>query len=255
MDKLSVIVITWNEEGNIRDCLESVKWANEIILVDQQSTDRTLDIARKYTDKIFITENKGFCDSDRMFAISKTTNDWVFYLDADERISEDLKDEILFLLDSPGEKLDAYYIYRKTFFLGKWIKGCGWYVSLVRLFKKGKLKFSGKIHQDGEPLGSVGYLKGHILHYSYRNLKEYIEKFNRYTSVIAEEEYEKGNRINWLNFSLFFFLKPTYIFLRKYLLQKGVSDGFRGLLISFSAALGIFVSYAKLWERQSCAFK
>jgi len=255
MDKLSVMVITWNEERNIQECLESVKWADEIILVDQQSTDKTVEIARRYTDKIFITENKGVCDPDRMFAISKTSNDWVFYLDADERVSEELKEEIISLLKSPAAKPDAYYIYRKTFFLGKWIKGCGWYISLIRLFKKGKVVFSGMIHQDGQALGSAGHLKGHILHYSYRNLNEYIEKFNRYTSIIAQEEYKKGKRANWLNFMAFLFLKPVYIFAKKYILQRGFSDGFRGFLISFSAALGVFVSYIKLWEQQGYSFK
>ncbi|MBL7196674.1 MAG: glycosyltransferase family 2 protein [Candidatus Omnitrophica bacterium] len=250
MDKLSVIIITRNEENNIRDCLELVKWADEIVLIDQTSTDKTLEIARRYTDKIFITENKGSCDPDRMFAISKTSNEWILYIDADERISDDLRNEIISLLGSSEDKFDAYYMPRKTFFLGKWIKGCGWYGSLIRLFKKGKVVFSGKIHQDGQPLGSAGYLKGHILHYSYRDLTEYFEKFNRYTSIMAEEEYKKGLRVGKSNFLPLFLIRPAYVMLRKYFWQKGFKEGFAGFFISFSAALGIFVSYAKVWEKQ-----
>jgi glycosyltransferase involved in cell wall biosynthesis len=249
-ENLSVIIITWNEEKNIRECLESVKWANEIVLVDQLSFDRTLEITREYTDKIYITENKGFCEPDRMFAISKTSFEWVLYLDADERISPQLRDEIISLLSGSAEKSDAYYIHRKTFFLGRWIKECGWDIYLVRLFKKDKVLFTTRIHEGGKPLGSVGYLKGGILHYSYRDLNEYFEKFNRYTTIYAEQEYKKGVRINKSNFMMLLFVKPIILFLYKFFLQNGFKEGRRGFFISFGAALGKFMSYAKLWEKQ-----
>ncbi|MDP2939658.1 MAG: glycosyltransferase family 2 protein [Candidatus Omnitrophota bacterium] len=254
MDKLSVIIITRNEESNIRDCLGSVKWAGEIVLVDQSSADKTVEIAKEFTDKIYITENKDFCEPDRMFAISKASNEWILALDADERVSDELKQEIVSLLEQK-DKLDAYYIRRRTYFLGKWIKGCGWYANVLRLFKKGKVSFSGRIHEPGCPLGSVGYLRGHIMHYSYGSLNEYFEKFNRYTSVVAKEEYEKGIRINRGNFLLLFFIKPMYFFVRKYFLQRGFMEGWRGFFISFSASLGLFMTYAKLWEKQNYSKK
>ena len=254
-EKISVIVITRNEEKNIRGCLDSVKWADEIVLIDQTSTDKTLEIAGEYTNKIFITEYKGFCEPDRMFAISKTSNEWILYIDADERISDNLRDEIISLLGRGEDKFDAYYIPRKTFFLGEWIKGCGWQMDLIRLFKKDKVVFSDKIHQDGQSLGRAGYLKGHILHYSYRGLTEYFEKFNQYTSIMAEEEYKKGLRVGKSNFLPLFLMKPAYVMLRKYFWQKGFKEGFAGFFISFSAALGIFVSYAKVWEKQKVGSK
>jgi len=251
MDKLSVMIITRNEENNIRECLESVKWADEIVLVDQSSSDRTVEITREYTDRVYIVEPKGICEPDRPFAVSRASYDWILYVDADERVSPALKDEIVALLNSGREKFEAYYVSRKVFFLGKWIKGCGWYPSRsIRLFKKGKVFFPSEIFHDGEPLGSYGYLKEHILHYSYKNLTDYFKKSNRYTSVFADGEYKKGVRVNAINFLLLFLIKPFYWFLKKYFFLKGFRDGWCGLFISFYAAAGIFRTYAKLWKKQ-----
>lgn len=252
MIKLSVIVITRNEEKNIRGCLESVKWANEIIVVDQSSTDKTVDISREYTDKVFVVESKGYCEPDRMFAISKTTSNWIFYIDADEIITPELEQEIRHVISKEHPEYECYYVPRKTHFLGKWIKGCGWYPAhVLRLFKKGTVNYSENIHHDGTTINTCGYLKNDLMHLSYKTLDEYFEKFNRYTSRLAQEEFEKGVKISNINFLLYFLIKPLVWFLKKYFLQSGWKDGFIGFFISFSSGLVLFTTYTKLWEIQN----
>jgi glycosyltransferase involved in cell wall biosynthesis len=145
---LSVAIIAGNEEKKIGDCLESVKWADEIIVVDSGSTDRTVEIAKRYTDKVFIRKWEGYAPQ-KQFAIDQATCDWILSLDADERVSPELKDEILKILESETE-FDGFYIPRRNFFLGKWIKSCGWYPNYqLRLFKKGKAKVTQrKVHEN-----------------------------------------------------------------------------------------------------------
>ena len=251
MNKLSVIIITKNEEANIRKCLDSVKWADEIVLVDQSSSDRTVEIAKEFTDKIFVTSEKLCCEPDRMFAISKATHEWILYLDADEQATPELEKEIRQVLSKPQEEFSNYFIARKTYFLGKWIRNCGWYPAyVVRLFKKGSINFSSSIHHDGDLSGKPGYLKANLSHYSYNTLAQYFEKFNRFTTVMAQDKYQKGKRFKRSNFLFYFLIHPFYAFIRKFFILKGFRDGFHGFFISFSSGLVIFVVYAKLWEIQ-----
>ena len=249
--KLSVVVITKNEEENIRDCLESVKWADEIVVVDDMSTDRTVEICRKYTKKIFPNNSGGSFHKNKNLGIEKATGDWILSLDADEIISPELAREIKKAISNP-EKI-GYCLRRKNYFLGRWIRGCGWWPDrIIRLFKKGVTRWPLDIHNTPriEEKNKVGYLRNFLIHYTYQNFDQYFEKFNRYTSRLAHEEYEKGIRIGKRNFFIYFMLKPLFWFLRKYLLWKGFRDGFRGLFISLSSALVIFTTYAKLWEKQ-----
>jgi glycosyltransferase involved in cell wall biosynthesis len=249
MIRLSVIIITRNEEKNIRSCLESVKWADEIVVVDQSSTDKTADICKLYTDRVFVVEPKGYCEPDRMVAISKARGEWILYIDADERVSPELKNEILTTISSEKRNHNCYYLPRKNYFLGKWIKYCGWYPGyILRLFKKGTVIFSDRIHQDGITKEKCGFLKNDLIHLSYQNLEDYFEKFNRYTSRIAQEKYERGDQISNLNFWISFLFKPLFLFFRSYFLKRGWKEGFRGFFISFSSGLVIFVTYVKLWE-------
>jgi len=241
-------MVVRNEEEQIRECLETVSWADEIIVIDQSSVDSTVKIAREFTNKVFITEPKGYCEPDRNLAIEKASGRWIFYVDADERVTTELRDEILLIVKSDDPQ-PAYYVKRRNYFLGKWIKTCGWYPSpVLRLFKKGEVVFADKIHQVPPHRKEYGYLKNDLLHYSYSSLEEYFEKFNRYTTQLAKEEFEAGKRITFLNFIPNFLLKPLYNFLLKYIWYQGYKDGFIGLFIAFSSALTIFVSKAKLWE-------
>lgn len=247
--KLSVIVITHNEEENIADFLESVKWADEVVVVDQSSTDATMEIACKFTDKVFVTAKQDTANVDRMFAIEKASYDWILLLDADERVPKGLEDEIKKILQTPS--YSAYYLGRRNFFLGRWIRHGGWYPAYaIKLFKKGYAYFPPKVHHDGYARCKAGYIKQRSLHYTYRSLTQYFSKFNRFTRRLAKEKLEQGTRVTNKSFALYFLFKPCLYFLRKYFLWGGFRDGFPGLFISFSSALVIFVSYAKLWERQ-----
>jgi len=248
MRKISAVLIVRNEEKNIERCLESIKWVNEIIIVDQSSTDKTVELAKKYTDKIFITENKLICNPDREYGISKTTNDWILLIEADEVVDENLQKEIISAVNE--NKYDIFFIPVKTFFIGKWIKTCGWWPSYIpRLFRKGCIRFQSSIHTNGELLSKkVAYLKNPILHYSYNSIDDWIDKFKRYTTVIAIESYQKGLKVNLKNTVKELLLKPIYFFVLKFFVLKGYKDGWRGLFISLSSALTIIMSYFKLIE-------
>ena len=245
---ISVIMVVRNEEGQIGECLKTVSWADEIIVIDQASTDSTVNIAKKFTDNVFITEPKGYCEPDRNFAIEKASGRWIFYIDADERVLPELNHEILSIVKSDDQR-PAYYVKRRNYFLGKWIKTCGWYPSpVLRLFKKGEVVFPDEIHQVPLHREEYGYLKSDLLHYSYSSLEEYFEKFNRYTTQLAKDEFQAGKRITAFNVILNFLLRPSYYFLLKYIYYRGFKDGFRGFFIAFSSALTVFVNKAKLWN-------
>ncbi len=255
MVRLSIVIASKNEEHNIRKCLESIKWASEIVVVDDLSTDKTVEICKEYTEKIFINDSADGFHKNKNLAIEKATGNWILSLDADEVVTSELKEDILAAVNINPSAVSGYYILRKNFFLGRWIKGCGWHPDYaIRLFRKGSAIWPLEIHAtpEIEDKKAVGCLNSFLLHYSYRSFQQYFEKFDRYTGLIAEEEYKKGTRINKCNFFVLFLMKPSYIMLRKYFFQKGFMDGFSGFFISFSGALVIFVSYAKVWEKQVC---
>lgn len=255
---ISVIMVVRNEEKQIRECLETVSWVDEIVIIDQSSTDSTVKIAKEFTDKIFITTDKGYCEPDRNFAIEKASGTWIFYIDADERVSPELKNEILSIVKQDNgtvPKMDcpkiiqAYYVKRRNYFLGRWIKTCGWYPSFVlRLFKKNEVKFPSEIHQVPLHKEEYGYLKNDILHYSYNSISEYFEKFNRYTTQIAKDEFKKGIRAKGFSFIIELILRPIYNFFLKFIWLQGFRDDLRGFFISVSSSLTLFVSKVKLWE-------
>jgi len=255
MKRLSVIIITKDEEKKIRRCLDSVKWSDEIVVVDQSSADRTADICREYTDKVFVVSPKGFCEPDRTTALSKTANEWVLYVDADEAVSPELASEIRPLLSgNPG--YGCYYIPRKNIFLGRWIKGSGWYPGYVlRLFKKGAVRFSNDIHGDTIPLEGYGHLKNHLIHYTCEDLKDYIDKSNRYTSVMARQAYDKGERISAKNFIWRMLIVPAVYFFHRLIFKFGWRDGYRGVLIGCLTFRAVFLKNIKLWRMQRGCLK
>lgn len=248
--KISVIIVIFNEEKRIRRCLDSVRWVDEIVVVDQSSTDNTVAICREYTDKVYTVPNKGFCEPDRPVALSKTSNEWILYLDADESVSGELRQEIeLTLAGTP--KYDGYYIPRKNTYLGRWVKYSGWYPSYVlRLFKKNRVTFSEKIHTDVMPAGICGHMKNDLFHYTYESVDEHVTKMIRYTNVLAEQSYVRGERITARNFLWKLFMLPAIYFLQKYVWMQGYRDGTRGLLIGAFTFSTVFTANAKLWEIQ-----
>ncbi len=246
MEKLSVSIITLNEEKNIERCLQSVTWADEVVVVDSGSKDRTVELSKKYTDRVIHNDWKGFADQ-KDFAMRSCSNEWVLSLDADEEISSELRAEIENLLKNPKE-FDGYYMPRKTYFNGKWIKSCGWYPGYqLRFFKKSLTKLTDrKVHEGFEVNGKVGYLKGDILHYTHIDLKSTIAKINNYSTLEAEEKYleKRSTPVN-------FILNPIAAFLQHYFIRRGFTDGVEGLLISILHALTNLMTYMKIWEKRN----
>jgi len=245
MPKISVTIITLNEEELIRDCLESVAWADEIVVVDAQSSDRTVEICREYTDKVIQREWQGFADQ-KQFALDQCTNEWVLSLDADERVTNELRDEILNILNQ-NNTADGYYIARRTYFLNKWIKHCGWYPGYqVRLFKRQKTKVSRvRVHEGYIVDGRIDTLKNDIIHFSYSSISQSLEKLNRYTSLEALDRMDQ-KKVHWYDF----ILHPMSAFWIKFIAQKGFLDGMHGFLLSWVSTLFKMVLYMKLWRLQ-----
>jgi len=246
MAKLSVIIITHNEERNIQACLESVKWADEIIVVDAFSTDRTVDICRGYTDRIFQRSWRGFSEQ-KQFALEQASHQWVLSLDADERVSEELKGEIQKLLaeDPPW---DGFYVPRRSYFLGKWMRHSGWYPGYqLRLFRKDRARLSGaRVHEGFLVQGRIGYLKGDLIHHTHRTLEESFHRLNLYSSLEAQDRLPHQGRVRWHDF----FTHAFGAFFRKYVMQKGFLDGVHGLILALITAMLKMALYMKIWELQ-----
>jgi glycosyltransferase involved in cell wall biosynthesis len=250
MKRLSVITLTLNEAHNIGECLQSVSWADQIVVIDAGSTDGTVDIARRYTPQVEVLPWKGY-GAARNAALERVTGDWVLWLDADERVTAELAEEITRVLatDSPG--VDGYAVARRAYFCGKWIRHCGWYPGrVVRLFRKGKARFSEtRVHEQLVIDGRVVDSRHDILHYTDPDLNHYFSKFNRYTTLAAEDlaQNGRGPRISDL------IVKPAFMFVKMYILRLGFLDGVHGLVLSKASAAYVFAKYAKLWDisRQS----
>jgi glycosyltransferase involved in cell wall biosynthesis len=245
MNKLSVIVITKDEEKNISDCLQSVDWADEIIVVDSESSDRTIELAKKFTDRVIIKKWEGYVPQKR-YALSFAANEWVLSLDADERITPELKDEIVKLL--PGDN-SGFKIKRKNFLMNKEITSCGWEKDYqLRLFKKDKTDLNERlVHEKFVVEGKVGTLNSPMLHYTFSSFKEYFEKINNYTSLKAEELLSKKKKVGgWTIFS-----HTVSAFFAFFFIRRGFKDGVYGLIISLLHSVSTMMNYIKLWELQN----
>jgi len=250
MPAVSALIICLNEESNIEDCLRSVVWCDEIVLIDGNSSDKTIDIASKYTDRIYRNEWKGFAEQ-RKFGLTKAEGEWIFSLDADERCTESLAEEIKNLLSdtgSSGNHISGYAIPRKSFFLGKWIKHGGWYPDYqMRLFRKQYADVSKRlVHESYVVSGETGKLKNNMLHFTVSSLSEYVNKINHYTDLSSKEKRSKLNPgllklIIW----------PLFEFVKKYFFQFGILDGIPGLMVSLFHMITKILTYMKIWELQN----
>jgi len=242
MGKISAIVITYNEEKNIEECLQSISWVDEIIVVDSKSSDNTVSISKKYTGKIIETENIAY-GLKRNIGIDKSECEWILWLDADERISEILEKEITSIIN--GKNLfDAYCINRKSFFINKFINHSGWYPDFtLRLFKKSTgIRFNdAEVHEKVIYKGNYGKLKNDILHYTDRDFEHYIFKLNNYTTFSAKE-LNKKNKKTGITDLVF---RPVFTFLKMYFVKLGFLDGYTGLILSILSSYHVFFKYAK----------
>jgi len=243
--RLSVFIITHNEEKNIKACLESIKWADEIVVVDNDSNDNTIKICNEYTDRIFQEEWKGY-SRQKQSALDKTTGDWVLSLDADERLTHELRLEIEDTLAYKERLKDGYLIPFKSYFSGKWIKHGGWYPDYrLKLFRKGKGRFGDeKVHEAVKVEGSIGHLKNPINHYTYNSISDFIKRMDLYTSLFAEDRYKKGKKAKWEQL----IFRPPFTFFKMFFLQRGMLDGYYGFLLAILYSYYTFLKYAKLRE-------
>jgi glycosyltransferase involved in cell wall biosynthesis len=225
-NKISAVIITGNEENNIKDCLKSVQWADEIIVIDSESTDTTVKIAKEFTDKVFIHQWQGY-SAQKTYALTLAKNEWILSLDADERVSEELAKEIL---NSDLAQHNGYFIKRDNFFLGKLIRGCGWGNDMqLRLFKKSEAKLSDRmVHEKFLVNGSISELKYSFSHYSYSNLKDAFIKINNYSTLEATEKVDK----KFVNLFTLLVSSPINFF-HHLIIRRGFLDGIYGVLISY----------------------
>ena len=246
MSTLSVIIITKNEEKNIHRCLESVKWADEIIVLDSSSTDQTQEICRKYTDKVFNTDDWPGFGVQKNRALDKATREWVLAIDADEVLSEPLMTEIKNLLISNKRGLSAYRIRRVSNYCGKFIRYGAWRNDKpLRLFKRNIARYDDRvIHESLELIEDkkIGLLKNIMWHYSFQNLSQVLQKLNDYSTYGAQLRFKNDQRSNML----IVLVKTISNFIKGYILQGGFMDGREGFLLAISNAMGVFYRYSKL---------
>ena len=241
---ISVVVITKNEEENIADCLKSAGFADEVVVLDDNSSDRTVAIARQYTDKVF-SRKMDIEGAHRNYAYSLAKNEWVLSLDADERISDELAKELEELFKA-GSKDKAYTIPIKTYIGARWIRHSGWYPApKVRLFEKKSFKYEeAEVHPRVFIQGSCGHLKKDIIHYSYRDFHDFFQSLNSQTTLEAKKWFKEKRKINFIKM----YRKSLSRFLKGYVQKGGYKDGLLGFTISWAGALYQFMSYVKYKE-------
>jgi glycosyltransferase involved in cell wall biosynthesis len=242
--KLTVTVITRNEASNIAAALESVSWADEIVVVDSQSTDETVSIARPLASRVEVREWPGY-GAQKNYAARLASHDWILSLDADERVTPALANEIRGVLDGTPSAA-GYRIPRVAFYLGRWIRSTDWYPDYqLRLYDRRAARWNDKrVHESVVLDGTPGLLQHELQHYPYRNISHHLATIDRYTTLAAAEWHAAGRRAGAL---------PTLIhtelaFARNYLLRAGFKDGAAGLLVSALNAGYVFLKFAKLWE-------
>lgn len=250
MAKISAYIIAFNEADKIKDAIESVAWADEILVADSYSTDGTADISAALGARVIQVAFKGFGDL-RNQAISACRHDWIFSLDADERCTPEARDEILEIIRS-DDFLDAYYVPRKNFFMGKWIKHSGFYPDYrqPQLFRKDVVRFRpDAVHErfDLHTAKPAGFLKNPIWQIPYKNFEEILQKANRYSSLGAVKLAEAGKRSSMGKA----FFHALWSFIHLFILKKGVLDGWPGFVIALGNFEGTFYKYAKLYQKQS----
>ena len=242
---VSVCIVTYNEEEKILECLKSIEWAKEIVVVDSFSSDKTIETCRRFTDKIFQRKWSGYIGQ-KNFALSKATQDWALSIDADERPSLLLIEEIRKELFPPSQRYSGFIFRRHTYYLGRWINHAGWYPDYkLRLFKRDKGYFGGREPHDKVILqGKAKKLRGELKHFTYKDIGEHLEKINSFSTTTAESKRREKERYIWLKL----LFKPPYKFFEVYVLKAGFLDGWAGFIISAISAFQTFLTYAKTGE-------
>jgi glycosyltransferase involved in cell wall biosynthesis len=244
MTRLTVTVVTLDEEERLRACLESVAWADEIVVVDAESSDKTVAIAREFTDRIWVRRWPGFV-AQKNFAVEQATGEWVLALDADETVTPELRDRVRAVVGADGPA-DGYTIARRNIFWGAWVRHGGLYPdSQLRLFRRRAGRFVGDgVHESVDVQGRVARLGEALVHHSYRGVADFVERANRYSTLAARDWLGRGRRVS-LAACL---AKPLGRFLSMYIIRLGFLDGWRGLLLAVLYATYVFLRMVKAWE-------
>jgi (heptosyl)LPS beta-1,4-glucosyltransferase len=245
--KLSVTVITLNESARLAAALESVTWADEIVVVDAMSMDDTATVARRFTDRVVVREWAGYA-AQKNFAASIAVHDWILSLDADERVTPELASEIKLLMAGGEPPARGYRVPRVAFHLGRWIRSTDWYPDpQLRLYDRRAGAWQDvAVHESVVVRGPVAKLRGELQHYAYRNVSHHLETIDRYTTLAARQMQADGRKAMALDLTL----APAGAFVRNYLLRGGIGDGAPGLIISLLNSYYVLLKFVKLWEMQ-----
>lgn len=242
--KISALVTTYNEERNIKECIESISWADELVVVDSFSTDKTVEIVKSIPNINFYQREYYGAASQKNWAMDRTTNEWIFIIDADERVTPKLRDEILKTIENP--KFDAYYIRRVAYFIDKPLRFSGWqHDKVIRLVKRGAGRYPNKrVHADMKVEGKVGYLKNPLIHYMIESFDQYLPKIVNYGFWGAAQGWRTGKKSGFFEI----FMRSFWRFIRMYIIQLGFLDGLHGLTFCMLQAFGTYLKWAILWE-------
>jgi glycosyltransferase involved in cell wall biosynthesis len=242
---VSVTVITRDEAANIDACLASVAWADEILVVDCGSTDRTVDIARARGARVIVKDWPGY-GAQKNFAAAEAAHDWILSVDADERVTPELASEIRATL-AGSPTIAGFRIPRVTWHLGRWIRTTDWYPDYqLRLYDRRRARWKERhVHESVTAEGPVGLLKNDLQHYAYRDITHHHQTMDRYTTLAAEDMHASGRRAGFVDVAL----HPPAAFLRNYVLRRGFTDGMPGFIISVMNAHYVFLKFAKLWAK------
>ena len=254
MSTLSVVINVYNEADLLKDCLESVRWADEIIITDMHSTDGSVQLAQQYTDKVILIDREPVVEKARNLGISHATGAWILVLDPDERVSSSLAQQIQVIVSSQDRSCVAYRLPRNDYIFGKWIQHTGWQgnreTGLIRLFQRDKVHWPQDVHTNPEvdgPVSAIRYdpnLDNAIIHLNYTSVNQFVEKMNRYTSAEAEKRFGEGKSFAW--YKLLY--HPLIDFWRRYVSGKGYKDGMHGFILSILMAFYAELILIKMWE-------
>ena len=244
MTRVSVTIIAWNEEERLRACLESVGWADEIVVVDAESTDKTVALAREFSDKVWVRPWPGFA-AQKNFALDQAAGTWILSMDADERVTPELGERIKAIVKDDGPA-DGYLIPRRNVFWGAWVRHGGLYPDYqLRLFRRGAGRFvEDAVHESVTVTGWVEPLAEPLLHQSYRDLEDFVRRSNRYSTLAASDLLRRGRSVGVADL----IMKPLGRFLSMYIIRRGFLDGWRGLVLAILYAEYVFLRMAKIWE-------
>jgi len=246
MPPLSAFVITYNEEDHIEACLESLSFCDEVVVVDSHSQDRTVELAKSHGAKVIERDWPGYREQ-KTFGLRQVQHDWVLNVDADERVSPELRQSIQTVLAAePASDIAGFYVNRVVFHLGRWWRRGGWYPEYrLRLLRRSKVQWGGTDpHEKPIPHGRTERLAGELEHYSYRDLEDQFTRLQRFSSIAASEEFKRGRRVGV--FAILF--KPLFRFFKFYVIKQGFREGVAGLVVAISEGYYTFMKYSNLWD-------